>query len=630
MDDQDWALLPPPPSAAKVLIDGHGASIRNGRIEARVTDDGMIEFRKQNGEQLLREYVRRRDTLDPPRSALKIPAREFRPIAGGDYGLCVRFEAQAAERIFGMGQYQHEFLDLKGCTLELAHRNSQASVPFALSSLGYGLLWNNPAIGQVTFARNVTEWRAHSTRQLDYWVTAGDTPAEVVEAYTAVTGRVPLMPDWGTGLWQSKLRYRTQDELLAVAREYLRRGLPLSVIAADFFHWPTQGDWRFDVSSWPDAAAMVAELRASGVELMVSVWPTVARRAERFAEMLRRGYLIRTERGTRTTGEFVGNTVYVDVTNPDARRYLWEAIRSGYWDAADVRVFWLDEAEPEFVAYEFDHYRFFLGSDLQVGNVFPTLYAKAFHDGLVEAGEQRPMVLIRSAWAGSQRYGALVWSGDIDATFESFRCQVRAGLNMGLAGIPWWTSDIGGFHGGSAEDPAFRELLTRWFQFATFCPVLRMHGEREPHVAPLVSADGAVVGSGAPNEVWSYGTETYEILARYLRIRERLRPYIAGLMRDAHERGTPPIRPLFYDFPSDPLAWDVDDAFLFGPDLLVAPVLHAGDRWRRVYLPAGTTWRDTWTGAVVDGGSWVDAAAPIEDIPLFQRGDVGLPILEDA
>jgi alpha-D-xyloside xylohydrolase len=625
METDDWALLAAAPVPADIAIGEDSAEIRNGRISASVTDDGRLEIRNRDGRLLLREYVRRRDTADPPRSPLKLPAREFKPLPGGDYAVTLRFESDPAERIFGMGQYQHEFLDLKHCTLELAHRNSQSSVPFALSSLGYGLLWNNPAIGRVTFARNVTEWQAFSTRQLDLWITVGDKPAEIVEAYARATGTVPLMPESALGLWQSKLRYRTEDELLEVAREYVRRDLPLAFIVADFMHWERQGDWAFDPRDWPDPAAMVDELRSMGIELLVSVWPTVDKSGPRYAEMLRHGYLIRTERGIRTTMEFMGSTVFVDVTNPDARRYFWDAVRAGYWDVG-VRHFWLDEAEPEYPVYDFDHYRYHLGSDLQIGNLFPLLFAKAFFDGQTEAGDQQVMTLVRATWAGGQRYGALVWSGDTDTTWTSFRQQVRAGLNMGIAGIPWWTSDIGGFHGGSANDPAFRELVTRWFQFAVFCPILRMHGDREPHTGPDPSPAAGRLGTGGPNELWSFGDETLAILRHYLEIRERLRPYIATLMRAAHERGTPVMRPLFYDFPDDRRAWAVDDAFMFGPDVLVAPVLDPDVPQREVYLPAGTAWRDAWTGDRHDGGTSINVATPIEQIPVFVRASSALTL----
>ena len=204
-------------------------------------------------------------------------------------------------------------------------------------------------------------------------------------------------------------------------------------------------------------------------------------------------------------------------------------------------------------------------------NIYPLKYAQGFYEGMAGEGQQNIVNLLRCAWAGSQRYGALVWSGDIDSSFESLRNQLAAGLNMGLAGIPWWTTDIGGFHGGVNSDPSFRECLIRWFQFATFSPVLRMHGDREPHGQPLSDRGGGKCVSGAPNELWSFGDEVYGILEKYLRLREEMRPYIRELMAAAHQRGSPLIRPLFYDFPADSQAWDVEDAYMFGPDVLVAP-----------------------------------------------------------
>ena len=198
-----------------------------------------------------------------------------------------------------MGQYQQELLNLKGADLELAHRNSQASVPFALSSLGYGFLWNNPAVGRCVFGANITSWEAESTKGMDYWITAGDTPAEIEEAYAGATGRVPMMmPEYAMGFWQCKLRYQTQEELLQVAREYKRLGLPISVIVVDFFHWPKQGEWRFDPTYWPDPDGMIRELKEMGIELMVSIWPTVDRASENYEEMLEKGYLIRTDRAS--------------------------------------------------------------------------------------------------------------------------------------------------------------------------------------------------------------------------------------------------------------------------------------------------------------------------------------------
>jgi alpha-D-xyloside xylohydrolase len=220
------------------------------------------------------------------------------------------------------------------------------------------------------------------------------------------------------------------------------------------------------------------------------------------------------------------------------------------------------------------------------------------------------VTLCRSAWAGSQRYGAAVWSGDIASTFEALQTQVRAGLNIGFSGIPWWTSDIGGFHGGDPESPYFRELIVRWFQYGVFCPLFRLHGHRQPITD---------WGAGGPNEVWSFGDEAYVIIRDLLLLRERLKPYILAQMAAAAETGTPPMRPLFFDFPADPACYEVEDQFMFGPDILVAPVLEQGATSRSVHLPAGAEWCDAWTGATHAGGVTLTAAAPLERIPVYLR-----------
>ena len=617
---ENWALeMPVEELTAEIKIEDNFAEIRNGKIRAVISKYGKMTFYNQKGEILLDEYLRNRiDKFADYCSALDIEAREFKPIIGGDYQLSVRFVSDPEEKIYGMGQYQQPHLNLKGTDLELAHRNSQASVPFLLSSLGYGFLWNNPGVGRATFGTNITTWEAFSTKQMDYWITAGDTPAEIEEAYASVTGTVPMMPDYAMGFWQCKLRYQTQEELLEVAREYKKRGLPISVIVIDYFHWPLQGDWRFDEKYWPDPDAMIKELKEMGIELMVSIWPTVDYRSENFQEMKEKGYLIRTERGFRIVMDFQGNTVHYDATNPDARAYVWQKAKKNYYDKG-IKVFWLDEAEPEYSVYDFENYRYHMGPNVQIGNLYPKLYAKTFYDGMTAEGQENVINLLRCAWAGSQKYGALVWSGDIHSSFASLRNQFAAGLNMGIAGITWWTTDIGGFHGGDPTNPDFRELLVRWFEYGTFCPVMRLHGERVPLKDPIGTYGGGLCVSGADNEVWSYGDEAYEILKYYLELRERMKPYITELMEDAHVKGSPVMRPLFYDIPEDKKCWDVNDEYMFGPDVLVAPVMYAKMTSRKVYLPAGSKWTNYWTGEVLEGGQETEADAPLSQIPLFTR-----------
>jgi alpha-D-xyloside xylohydrolase len=238
-------------------------------------------------------------------------------------------------------------------------------------------------------------------------------------------------------------------------------------------------------------------------------------------------------------------------------------------------------------------------------------------------GETEIVTLGRAGFAGSQRYGAAIWSGDIPSTWEALRQQVRAGLNIGLSGIPWWTNDVGGFFGGQVASEEFRELLVRWFQFGAFCPLLRLHGWRDSSTDDFQSCDPS---RGGPNEVWSYGEQVYSILRDYLQRRERLKPYILEQMAVASEKGHPLMRPLLFDFPNDVEAALIDDQFMFGPDLQVAPILAPHATSRRVYLPHDAEWTDAWTGQVYSGGQTIEALAPLDRLPLFLRDGRDLPI----
>lgn len=612
--ENDWALASRPSAQAEITVSPEGAVLTNGKIRLSLSNNGKITVYNQKDERILEEDTRKF-------CALKIEAREFRPIPGGDYHLTARFQSlDPNERIYGMGQYQQPYLNLKGTDLELAHRNSQASVPFMISSLGYGLLWNNPAVGRAVFGKNVTSLEAFSTQALDYWIVAGDTPAELIEAYGSVAGTVPMMPEYGLGFWQCKLRYQIQEELLHVAREYKRQGLPIDVIVIDFFHWPHQGDWKFDPAYWPDPKAMIEELKSMGIQLMVSIWPTVETDSENYEEMLENGYLIRCDRGVDTSFIFLDkNTLPFDATNPEARGYVWAKVKEHYYDAG-VRLFWLDEAEPEYNIYDFDNYRYYSGPCLQTGNIYPSCYSQAFYDGMKAAGQTNIVNLVRCAWAGSQKYGALVWSGDIPSTFGSMKNQLAAGLNMGIAGIPWWTTDIGGFYGGDPTNPEFQELFIRWFQWGAFCPVMRLHGDREPRQPQYGTTGGYFCASGADNEVWSYGPEAFEICKKYLRLREEMRDYTRKLMEEAHTKGLPLMRALFVEFPDDPVCWELEEQYMYGDKYLVAPILNLGQRARKVYLPSGCDWRlSDGSQQIFSGGQWTEVRAPLDTMPVFER-----------
>lgn len=597
------------------------ATITNGRIQAVVNFAGIITFYR-DGQQILREYYRMYDgTLSRESRCLKVINRTWKGVIGGsEYELNVKFESSDGEKIFGMGQYQQPYLDLKGCTLELAQRNSQISVPFAVSSLGYGFLWNNPAVGQVTFGKNYTEWVARSTKEMDYWITAAQNPKEILQNYTAVTGRAGAFPEDRMGLWQCKLRYRTQDEVLTVARQYKAEGIHIDQIVIDFFHWTVQGDWKFDPVYWPDPKAMVDELHEMGIKVIVSIWPSVDRKSENFGPMMERGLLIRTERGAQQTYDYQGDCVEIDAFNPETRKYIWEVCKKNYYDLG-IDGFWLDNSEPDFGVYDFEHYRYCEGPALSISNLYPQMFSRAFYDEMKDAGRGPVVNLLRCAWAGSQKYGNVVWSGDVPSTFEAFEDQLQCGLNMGLAGIPWWTTDVGGFMTDDVNDPDFQQLLIRWYQFAVYSAVLRMHGDRGPYnIPPLDTRDwgGGYLHTGQPNELWSYGEKNYAIMKKYYDIRISLHDYIKKLYDEASENGSPLIRTMFYEFPEDAACWELKDQYMFGEKYLVAPIFHLNQFEREVYLPAGQ-WKLTSTGEVLAGGKTVKVDAPIEYTPVFER-----------
>ena len=620
--DQTWALTEKADASLPVIqIDAHQASITNGRIKAVINDYGVITYYKDD-QIILQEYFRNYDgTISKESRCLKYISRQYVPHTGGDYKIIQSFEANDHEKIFGMGQYQQKQTDIKGCILDLQQRNSQISVPFYISSLGYGFLWNNPCVGRVSFGNNKTEWISECSKELDYWITCDDTPDKILETYTSVTGRAPKYPDNMLGLWQCKLRYRTQEEVLEVAHKYVKEGIPIDCIVIDFFHWTYQGDWKFDSEYWPDPKKMIDELHSLGIKVIVSVWPSVDKKSENFLEMYQKGYLIQTERGSNQTYEYQGDCLEIDATNPKCREYVWNICKKNYYDLG-IDGFWLDNSEPDYGVYDFDHYRYYLGPALSCSNIYPQYYSRIYYENEKKEGQKEIVSLLRSCWAGSQKYANVVWSGDVPSTFESLRDQLQCGLNMGLAGIPWWTSDIGGFMTDDWQSDEFKQLLIRWFEFATFTAVLRMHGDRGPNddIAPLDDRDfgGGYLYTGHPNELWSYGEEAYTIFKKYFNIRTQLKPYLKSLYQEASKNGSPIMRAMFYEFPEDEKCWNEYSQYMFGSKYLVAPILEMNQFERDVYLPEGT-WKDTLDNAIYKGNTTIKAKAPIDHIPVFEK-----------
>lgn len=583
--DENYNLIP---QNADCLIEetDRYVTMTTGSLMLKMYHDGKIFFFR--GDKKLIE--------EQPELTFGDGIRHHLNIASGVWKSRVTFESNDDEHFFGLGHQWDNRFDLKGSSFDIINTNAKCTIPFVYSSLGYGFLWNVPSTGSVELSYNRTRWSTDACRFVDY-VVIGGQPKQVLSALADLTGHSPKIPHWATGFWQSRLRYETQEELLNVARRYKKEGIPLSVIIADYFHWTEQGDYRFDPEYWQDVKAMTDELHQMGTKLVVSIWPTVNENSENYRYMSENNMLIRTARGSDRVFPFYGWQAEIDATNPQTRKYVWSRIKENYLDNG-VDGVWFDEAEPEIHPEHFDNLIFHKGRGDMTALLYPYYYAKMAYDGLHEMGRDDVITLTRCAYLGSQKYGALIWSGDIKSTFESLKCQVNAGLNMSMCGMPWWNTDIGGFYGGDTTSGYFRELIVRWFQFGVFCPVMRVHGNRVRHGEKHPVKEP----TGDPNELWSFGEENFKILKDLVFLRERLRDYIEKNLDNASKTGVPLMRPMFVDFPDDEKCYTLSQQYMFGNDIIFAPVVEQGQKVKEFYIPSGE-WILTMNGKEYTAGS---------------------------
>ena len=610
VSDESWTLLPPV-TEANCVVEGDSsfATITNGDVKATIEAGfpwygGIVCFYRKD--KLILKSKFEGDYVN-----------KYIHTEGDHYATKVIFEANEGEHFYGLGQETEDAFDRKGSTCNLVHYNTKSAIPFLYSSLGYGFFWNNPSPGRCETTRNHTMWCSDSTYQADYLVFAGDTPADVMKTYGDLTGYAPQFPQWASGFWQCKLRYESQEELLSVAREYKKRGIPIAAIVIDYFHWTEQGEWKFDPKYWPDPAAMCKELEEMGIKPIVSIWPTINPNSENYEEMNERNMLVRTENGQFGTFHFYGQQTFIDTMNPDTRSFVWDKIKRNYYDCG-IKNFWLDEAEPEVHPQQFGHLHFYLGNGAQTAMLYPYYYVKMLYEGLQEEGETEIISLTRAAYPGSQKYGAAVWNGDIMSDWKALRQSVTSGLSMGMCGISWWNSDIGGFLSGDTESEDFRELIVRWFQFGLFSPIMRLHGARNRTPNQPEPNPGIIERSGGPNEIWMFGERNYEIIKSLIETREKLRPYIMKYMDIASKTGSPMMRPMFFDFYTDEVCYTLEDQYMFGEEILFAPILERGQTEREVYLPEGH-WVSVIDKKVYEGKQKVRIKAEINQYIAFVK-----------
>ena len=519
------------------------------------------------------------------------------------------------DHFYGMGQADQLAdqvdLDHRGKVREVWNQHSPPATtifPALLSLRGYGLLIDNPHraawdLGHADPTR--FSYRARGGG-LQYYVFHGPKLQCLLRTFFELTGFPPLPPRWVFGLLQSRYGYRNRQELEGIAQTFRTKRLPCDALILDVFWFKEMGDLAFDPTNWPDAREMIARLKREGFRTVVIEEPYLTTKSFNYPEALASGYLARHYDGSPYTFDFwPGECGLVDFSNPAVRRW-WSKKHRPLFECG-IDGWWADLNEP---AKHFQNMAHHGGSAAAVHNTMALSMQQAIYEAHQEyARQRRPFILSRAAFPGSQRYGAALWSGDVDMTFASLRKQVALGLNVALAGIPLWGADIGGFgFGGKCSV----ELYARWFQFGAFCPLCRPHGDQTE-----------------VREPWQFGPEVEAICRKYLRLRYRLLPYIYSAAREACTTGIPIMRALVLDYPGDSHVHNLGDEYLFGPQILVAPILEEGASERIVYLPSGV-WFDFWSDERHLGGRFIRVHAELDTIPLFVRQGAILPMGPDV
>jgi alpha-D-xyloside xylohydrolase len=555
-----------------------------------------------------------------------------RPLDAAYFRVGASFHSPDGEHYYGLGENQEGYLDHRGHAIRCwndytAPAAPSFCVPFLVTNKHYAVLWDNPSKTTIEPGFNEqTRWESEVGDRVAFFVIAGKTTDELYSGYSLLTGTTPMLPKAAYGYIQCKQRYSSQDEVMAVANGYRERHLPADVIVVDWFYYTNMGQMDFDARYWPDPRAMNDKLHTMGFQTMISVWPRFVPTDRFYTEIAQHGWFEHLADGTPTNGlpyDKAGSDI--DTTNPDAAKWYWNTIKDNILNQGFDSL-WADETEPD-LPPNGSYYH--IGPGTQYFNVYPLFHTGALYDGFRsdETG-RRALILSRDGYLGVQHNGTIVWSSDIFPTWDTLKRQIPTGLDVAASGLNYWSNDTGGWQYLPAVhhpahppllDPSdarsnvggyddYPELYTRWFEYATFLPIMRTHGSRKA------------------NEVWSYGKQAEPILEEYLRLRYQLMPYIYSLGWFTHQTGAPYMRALFMDFPDDPNVDSIGDEYMFGPAFLVAPVTSQGATTKQVYLPAGADWYNYWTQKRFQGGQTVTVDAPIDKLPLFVRAGSIVPL----
>ncbi len=631
----------------------HIISLKTNDVQLLIdAKNGEITYNSTSGKELLKET-----------------GSDFKPFndAGNPtYSVTQSFQLEKDEPIYGLGILQNGKMSQRNTDVKMIQNNTWDFVPFFQSVKGYGIFWDNYSPTQFTDKPDKTSFSSEVGEGVDYYFIYGKNADGVVAGMRNLTGKVPMIPLWTYGYWQSKERYKSQDELLEVVKKYRDLKVPLDGIIQDWQYWGNNYQWNamdFISPDFPDARKMIQDIHDMNAHLSISIWSSFGPMTNPYREMDKKGMLFNFKTWPESGREVwppdmnypSGVRVY-DAYNPEARNIYWKYLNKGVFSLG-VDTWWMDSTEPDHLSQKPEDLdtKTYLGSFRKVRNAYPLMTVGGVYDHQRETtSDKRVFILTRSAFAGQQRYAANTWSGDVNSSWESLRNQVPAGLNFSLTGNPNFNSDIGGFfagvykRNGGANNPMFQELYVRWLQYGTFTPMMRSHG------------------TDVPREIYQFGKKgdvVYDAIEKFINLRYSMLPYIYSVSWDVSKNNSSFLRALSMDFSSDKRTWDINNEYLFGKSFLVAPVLNPqytpekfiktdeNQGWDKkdetkenslsnidfnqnktvkVYLPAGSDWFDFWTNEKHKGGQEIEKSVNLQSIPLYVKAGSIIPFGPDV
>jgi alpha-D-xyloside xylohydrolase len=605
------------------------------------TTDIQVAYNQKNG-QLSYGTARQKKLLREKASGSSF--KPFNDAGSQTYSVTQVFDLEKDESIYGLGSQQQGRMVQRNLKLNMVQGNTDDYVPFFQSVKGYGLFWDNYSPTVFEDGPGGTSFQSEVGEGIDYYFMYGGNADGVIAKMRDLTGQAPMFPLWTYGFWQSKERYKSQNELVDVVKKYRELGVPLDGIIQDWQYWGNNYLWNgmeFLNGEFYNPKKMVDDVHALNAKMIISIWSSFGPHTKPFREMEKQNMLLNFETwpqaGTDTwppNMDYPSGVRVYDAYNPAARDIYWKYLKKGIFSLG-MDGWWMDSTEPDHLSFkpeDFDN-KTFLGSFRKVRNAYPLMTVGGVAERQkLDSEAKRVFILTRSAFAGQQRFGANMWSGDVTASWQALENQISAGLNFSLTGIPYWNSDIGGFFLSKfplkLNDPEYRELYVRWLQFGAFTPMMRSHG------------------ADAPREIYQFGTrggKAFDAIEKFIHLRYRLLPYIYSTSWEVTARQSSMMRALMMDFAEDQKVLDINNQFMFGKAILVAPVTQpmyikvaqgAGTpeedfstiKSKEVYLPQGASWYDFWTGEKSIGGRNINKKAPIDIIPLFVKSGSIIPL----